>query len=62
MKNFLSFFVLIYITIGLGSAPEMPITQGGLITVSFSDKSPVARQPHTGSSADTGIVLFGFEL
>lgn len=48
-----------YISVGLGSTPELPINEGGLLVISFSEKKPTEKQIYRPNS---GIVLFDFEV
>jgi len=60
MRKMFVFFILpMYITFGLGSTPEMPINEGGLFVISFSEK----KSTDSGrANTNSGIVLFDFEV
>lgn len=58
-KLFVSFILPMYISVGLGSTPELPINEGGLLVISFSEKKPTEKQIYRPNS---GIVLFDFEV
>lgn len=54
----LLFLLPMYITVGLGSAPEMRPLDGGLIVIGFYEQKP----SQESFDANKGIVLFDFEM
>lgn len=54
----LLFLLPMYITVGLGSAPEMSPLEGGLIVIGFYDHKP----SQESFDANRGVVLFDFEM
>lgn len=53
----LLYILPIFITIGLGSAPDTPPLSGGLIVIGFYEQKPTKE----AFDANKGVVLFDFE-
>lgn len=54
----LSFTATMHIAFGLGSLPECPVTDGGLLVIGFYDEKPTVNQRVTNDR----VFLFSFEL
>lgn len=58
VQHLLSLASIMYIAFGLGSLPDTPPTEGGMLVISIYDEKPRVERRVTESS----VFLFTFEL